>query len=184
MKKSVFNMFVFVLSMAIIAMCGLKYAGRMADGFKDGSGAAVAQKAAAEAKKAENEQRKEDARQTEQVAYEASKAESLQSIPEEVFNVTSADGEKLGEWAELSIPKSALKETTAEQFAAFCKERVEGGGYNWYTVACDDGTGIQFNGCFTGSATYGKIDNEGCVVETLGYITLGANGYEYKGAAE
>ena len=61
---------------------------------------------------------------------------------------------------------------------------MEESGYNWYTIACSDGTGIQFNGCFTGAATYGIIVKDGCIEDVLGYITLGDDGYEYSDAAE
>lgn len=109
---------------------------------------------------------------------------ALWEIPEEAYDVISADHEAIGKWAELKITKESLVATTEEQFERFCHDRVEGSGYNWYTIACSDGTGIQFNGCFTGAATYGIIDKDGCIEDVLGYITLGDDGYEYSDAAE
>lgn len=109
---------------------------------------------------------------------------ALWEIPEETYDVISADHEAIGKWAELKITKESLVATTEEQFERFCHDRVEESGYNWYTIACSDGTGIQFNGCFTGAATYGIIDKDGCIEDVLGYITLGDDGYEYSDAAE
>lgn len=109
---------------------------------------------------------------------------ALLEAPEETYDIISADHEVIGKWAELKITKESLVATTEEQFERFCHDRVEESGYNWYTIACSDGTGIQFNGCFTGAATYGIIDKDGCIEDVLGYITLGDDGYEYSDAAE
>ena len=48
------------------------------------------------------------------------------------------------------------------------------------SIFCDDGTGICFAGSFTGLGTYGKINNEGSVTETIGNISVTENGYEYE----
>ena len=88
--------------------------------------------------------------------------------------------EKIGEWAEIQIRKEILKGITQEQFAEFCNEVVKDSGYNWFTISCEDGTGIQFAGSIPYVSTYGNLDNEGCITETIGIIMLEADGtYSY-----
>lgn len=99
----------------------------------------------------------------------------------DVMNGTGT--EKLGEWAEVNVDKDTLKSITQEQFSEFCNSRVEGSGYNWYTISCEDGTGIQFAGSISYVATYGTLDNEGCIVESSGTIMILEDGsYSYTAA--
>lgn len=88
----------------------------------------------------------------------------------DVMNGTRS--EKLGEWAEIQINKETLKGITQEQFAEFCNEVVKGSGYNWFTISCEDGTGIQFAGSVSYVSTYGNLDNEGCIAESIGTIMV------------
>lgn len=88
--------------------------------------------------------------------------------------------EKLGEWAEIQISKETLKGITQEQFDEFCNEVVKDSGYNWFTISCEDGTGIQFAGSVSYVSTYGDLDNEGCIAETIGTIMVQEDGtYSY-----
>ena len=88
--------------------------------------------------------------------------------------------EKLWEWAKVSITKETLKSITQEQFSEFCHSRVEGSGYNWYAISCEDGTGIQFAGSISYVATYGTLDSDGCIVESAGTIMILEDGsYSY-----
>lgn len=83
-------------------------------------------------------------------------------------------------WAEIVVDKELLKATTNEEFAEFCNEVVKDSGYNWVTISCGDGTGIQFQGSLSYMATYGTIDNEGCIEDMIGTIMLGSDGaYSY-----
>ncbi len=96
----------------------------------------------------------------------------------DVMNGTKTD--KLGEWAEVQADKETMKGITQEQFSEFCNARVKDSGYNWYTINCGDGTGIQFAGSISSVATYGTIDNEGCITESFGTIMVQADGtYNY-----
>ncbi len=94
--------------------------------------------------------------------------------------VNGAKTEKIGEWAEIQIRKETLKGITQEQFIEFCNEVVKDSGYNWFTISCEDGTGIQFAGSISYVSTYGNLDNEGCIAESIGTITLQEDGtYSY-----
>lgn len=96
----------------------------------------------------------------------------------DVLNGTRS--EKLGEWAGIHISKESLKEITQEQFSEFCNDIVKDSGYNWFTISCDDGTGIQFAGSISYAATYGNLDNEGCIAESIGTIVVQEDGrYSY-----
>lgn len=96
----------------------------------------------------------------------------------DVMNGTKT--EKIGEWAEIRISKEVLKNVTQEQYAEFCESVVKDSGYNWFTITCEDGTGIQFAGSVYTVATYGKLDNEGCITETTGTIMSESDGaYSY-----
>lgn len=96
----------------------------------------------------------------------------------DVMNGTKT--EKIGEWAEIRVNKDVLKSVTQEQYAEFCEQVVKDSGYNWFTISCEDGTGIQFSGSISYVATYGTLDNEGCITETTGTIMLESDGtYSY-----
>ncbi len=92
----------------------------------------------------------------------------------DVMNGTK--NEKLGEWAEIQISKEILEEITQEQFSEFCNDVVSESGYNWFTISCEDGTGIQFAGSIPYVSTYGSLDNEGCINESMGTIMVQEDG--------
>lgn len=92
----------------------------------------------------------------------------------DVMNGTK--NEKLGEWAEIKISKSVLEAITQEQFSEFCNDIVNESGYNWFTISCEDGTGIQFAGSIPYVSTYGSLDNEGCIAESMGTIMVQEDG--------
>ena len=93
--------------------------------------------------------------------------------------MNGAGTEKIGEWAEVNISKEVLKTVTNEQFTEFCTNVVDNSGYNWFTIICDDGTGIVFSGSMTSNATYGEVDNEGAITTAIGYILLEDGAYTY-----
>lgn len=98
----------------------------------------------------------------------------------QVHDVMNGSGtEKIGERAEVNISKAVLETVTDEQFSEFCNEVVGGSGYNWFTIVCDDGTGIVFNSSIVSNATYGEIDNEGVITTALGYLLLEDGAYTY-----
>ena len=85
----------------------------------------------------------------------------------------------IGQRAFITIPKEVLKQISEKCYVNFLNAKVKDSGYNWFSIICDDGTGICFAGSFTGLGTYGKINNEGSVTETIGNISVTENGYEY-----
>ncbi len=118
-----------------------------------------------------------------ETAAEQTEAETdnpLMKAELQVSDVASGSGEKIGEWAEVTIQKDVLKAVTQEQYAEFCESVVKDSGYNWVTISCGDGTGIQFAGSISFVATYGNLDNEGCITETIGTIMVEEDGtYSY-----
>lgn len=83
--------------------------------------------------------------------------------------------EKIGEWACIHMKKADAKAASEEEFAQFAAKNVSGNGYNWWSVIFEDGTGICFTGSYTYVSTYGKLDEEGCIVEALGDISLNSD---------
>lgn len=96
----------------------------------------------------------------------------------DVYNGTGT--EIIGQRAYIIFPKDALKEITAEGYSQFLGSTVKDSGYNWFSIICDDGTGINFAGSMSSFATYGEVDSEGCITKPIGYITLSENGYVYE----
>lgn len=90
--------------------------------------------------------------------------------------------ESIGTRAYIEIAKDELKNVTNEQYAEFVDNAVTDSGYNWFTIFCDDGTGITFAGSMGFIAEYGVLDPEGSIAECLGYITLSEDGYVYEAA--
>lgn len=97
---------------------------------------------------------------------------------EAVMNGSKTD--ILGFRAHISMPKAALKEITLEQYTEFCNTVLKDSTYNWVSIRCDDGTGIQFTGSQFVIATYGTMDYEGIVVKESGYIKQTETGFEYE----
>lgn len=96
----------------------------------------------------------------------------------DVYNGTST--EVIGQRAYIILPKDALKEITAEGYSQFVSSAVKDSGYNWFSIICDDGTGINFAGCSSAFATYGEMDSEGSITDPIGYISLTEDGYVYE----
>ncbi|GFI25244.1 hypothetical protein IMSAGC012_00351 [Lachnospiraceae bacterium] len=91
--------------------------------------------------------------------------------------------EKIGERAYIEIGKEDLQNVTQEDFKEFADTVVKDSGYNYFTVICDDGTGVFFGGSGIIIVSYGKLNDEGMLEETVGDILLQDNGeyiYEEK----
>lgn len=98
-------------------------------------------------------------------------------------DVKSGSGDVIGQRAYVSIIKSKLQEATADNFAEFAETVVKDSGYNWFTIKCDDGTGIVFDGSDVTLPVYGTLDDDGRVADTVGFIKQGADGsYTYEQA--
>lgn len=88
--------------------------------------------------------------------------------------------EKIGEYAYISVKKSEALELSMEEYDAFCINVVKDSGYNWVTIIFDDGTGLQFQGSLYTVATYGTLDNDDCIEESIGMvISTEESIYEY-----
>lgn len=178
------------------------------DGVKDGMNAAMAtetsqeetkvQETASEATTEATETVTEETKQVETEPTETKQEETtteaqeatqdqvastniLLNTPVTVHDVKNGTKtEKIGEWAEVVVGKDLLKSVTNEEYAEFCDQVVKDSGYNWVTISCGDGTGIQFQGSISYIATYGKIDTDGCIDTAIGTIMLQEDGtYSY-----
>ena len=58
----------------------------------------------------------------------------------DIFNGSGT--EVIGQRAYIILPKSALKEITESEYSVFLDSKVKDSGYNWFSIICDDGTGI------------------------------------------
>ena len=91
--------------------------------------------------------------------------------------------DKIGERAYIEISKEDLQNVTQEDFKEFADTVVKDSGYNYFTVICNDGTGVFFGGSGIVIVSYGKLNDEGMLEETVGDILLQDNGeyiYEEK----
>lgn len=96
--------------------------------------------------------------------------------------VKSGDNSKtLGTYAYISISKAILKAVTLEQFTEFAQTVVDNSGYNWFSIICEDGTGICFSGSDIYYPSYGKLDTDGAITDGYGDITwdFNTNSYTY-----
>ena len=99
----------------------------------------------------------------------------------ETADVKNGTGDTvIGERAYITIPSEKLSEITGEDLKEFADTNVDGAAYNWVSIMTDSGEGICFTGSNTQIATYGKLDEEGAVLESLGIWLKGNDGYTYK----
>lgn len=96
----------------------------------------------------------------------------LKAAVQEADVMNGIKTEKIGVWAYINMKKADAKAASPENYAEFARDVVNGSGYNWFSIIFEDQTGINFTGCYTYIATYGKLDDEGCVTEAIGDITL------------
>ena len=81
--------------------------------------------------------------------------------------------EKIGTYGFIKAEKDIIeKEVSDADYIEFCNDRVKDSGYNWFTIDFGDGTGIVFTGCIPATGTYGYIDQDRCLTETIYYITI------------
>ena len=120
---------------------------------------------------------------TEQI-YPAVHKNPLTQAKVKTAEVMNGSGtEKIGERAYIEISKEDLQNVTQEDFKEFADTVVKDSGYNYFTVICDDGTGVFFGGSGIIIVSYGKLNDEGMLEETVGDILLQDNGeyiYEEK----
>lgn len=120
---------------------------------------------------------------TEQI-YPAVHKNPLTQAKVKTAEVMNGSGtEEIGERAYIEISKEDLQNVTQEDFKEFADTVVKDSGYNYFTVICDDGTGVFFGGSGIIIVSYGKLNDEGMLEETVGDILLQDNGeyiYEEK----
>ncbi len=86
------------------------------------------------------------------------------------FVLNGSKTDVIGQRAYIKLSKSGLKEITLDEYREFCEAVVDNSIYNWISIICDDGTGIQFAGSQYFFASYGAIDYEGCITQEEGVI--------------
>jgi len=172
MKKLVSTLLIFMLTITLCA-CG---------GGKDGSSTSKndSSKEATQQVSTSNNEEKEP--------VEEPPVEPEADIPEKTGNIlldaefkvanvmNGSNTEKIGEYGYINVTKEDLKTVTEEQYSEFATTKVKDSGYNWVSIICNDGTGICFTGSMYFAGTYGQLDNEGCVTEGMGNITLQSDG--------
>ena len=179
-----------LLSVLMVMVLALAGCGSFSDGVKDGMNDAMNGKTESteEATEEETDTQEETEVQEPETEAESETAEQstessniLLAAPVTVSDVMNGTKtEVIGEWAEIAVAKELVEAVTMDEFVEFCNTVVQDSGYNWYTISFGDGTGIQFQGSFSAVATYGTLDNEGCIEEAVGTIMLQEDGtYSY-----
>ena len=86
-----------------------------------------------------------------------------------VKDVMNGSGDTvIGQRAYIRLGKDQLEEMTADHLREFAENRVEGSGYNWVSIIVTGGNGICFPGSDTSFAEYGKLDEDGSLLESVG----------------
>lgn len=86
----------------------------------------------------------------------------------------------LGQYAVIRILQAEFDSMTSENLQEFAEKRVEGSGYNWVSIIVTGGNGICFPGSDTSFAEYGKLDEDGSLLESVGtWIRQSDGSYSY-----
>lgn len=86
-----------------------------------------------------------------------------------VDDVLSGSGDLLGQYAYIRITSKQLDEITAEDIKEFADTVVDQSGYNWVSIITSSDTGICFTGSDITMAMYGKLDEDGSILDASGY---------------
>lgn len=101
----------------------------------------------------------------------------INNAPIKTASVYNGSGDTvIGERAYIEIDKSVLQSTSQEDFVSFAKEKVQDSGYNWFTIICEDGTGIVFTGSMIELANYGALSDDGTIDNIAYNITISNDG--------
>lgn len=92
-----------------------------------------------------------------------------------------AEIEEYDNYACITLSKDEIKSITEEDYKEFLEivQEYAEKEYNWFSILFGDGTGITFPGCMTYVANYGKVDDEGALLEYIGVIMLDGEHYIY-----
>lgn len=105
-----------------------------------------------------------------------------------ISDVKSGSGDIIGQRAYISVLKSQLKEITEDNYKEFVETVVKSDkykGFNYFTIKCDDDTGLLFSSCSDDIVTYGEIDDDDTISKSIGFICLGKDGtYTYEKASD
>ena len=74
----------------------------------------------------------------------------------------------IGQCAYIRPSATELEEMTADHLREFAEKRVDGSGYNWVSIIVTGGNGICFPGSDPSFAEYGKLDEDGSLLESVG----------------
>ena len=86
-----------------------------------------------------------------------------------VKDVLNGSGDTvIGQCAYIRVSANELEEMTADHLREFAESRVEGSGYNWVSIIVTGGNGICFPGSDPAFAEYGKLDEDGSLLESVG----------------
>ena len=67
--------------------------------------------------------------------------------------------EKIGEFGYIEISKAEMQSVTGDQLTEFCKNRVDGSGFNWVAIVFEDGTSLRVvPSSWQVSIPYGSVD--------------------------
>ncbi len=125
---------------------------------------------------AEPLQTEADSESDEPDTHESESILGYQVFFEDVSNGSESD--IIGQRAYIEMPKSDLESLSEDQYSELCSY-VETLDYNWFSVICDDNTGLVFTGCATTIVTYGQLDDLGRVDSTLGDIVKSGDSFSY-----
>ena len=84
--------------------------------------------------------------------------------------------EVIGERAYIDMLKSDLLTVSEDDYKEFVETVVKDRGYNWFSIICEDGTGLTFPGSMYYIGDYGKQDKDGSILESKGNIILQEDG--------
>ena len=85
--------------------------------------------------------------------------------------INGSGTERIGTYAYIEIDKETMKKACSENdYIEFLNDRVNDSGYNWFTIAFEDHTGIQFAGSIIYYGTYGTLDDDYCIEKPIGDV--------------
>lgn len=99
-----------------------------------------------------------------------------------VENVLNGSGDTvIGKYAFISITNEELEKITPDMLKEFAEKVIDNSGYNWVSIITPSDIGICFPDSNIAYATYGKMDKDGSILESIGMWILDENGdYAYE----